>query len=402
MPLVRCKFFSDFNLWRTAIFLFIFIFYTSSACASITNGDFQTGGFQGWYTLGNTMAINETDGDYYASLMKTEAQYPYFSQNFSVGSAQVLNYTIWGGNTAGDFWVYIDLDGSTEYTCNHRNTLDRETFTVNVSEYSTGMFYFWYYGTSMFKNIDNIELTGYTPPVCTISFNPDVSISNQSQQYFDYSINETYGDYVYFVISVWEPLTYDLRGYENMLNDVTDGTNVSVLYPFASYNSSYQLELYATPSYPAYHEDGILLATSDIITINSSYVPSPSPIELPDLPELPLINQSYPALNQSGVLNGSINNTWLGGYYSSVDNISNSFFSPFDSFVSFVIYPVDSFNDSLVIVNQSITDQFVILNSYKSLYTLIVTPLFLCLPSKLIALFTYNLFCYLILLIFRG
>lgn len=405
MTLINRKLVSNSSLWFI-VFLLLFVVPVN---AQIVNGDFVGKNFSGWSITGVSPAYppRADYGSGYAWLPNDLGGSSYLTmyQDVDVTGFNDLNFVYWGDsffNRNGDV-IYAEVGANRLYL--EELNFSAQSYSINVSDL-TGVQRVLFYVDSVHQwisigSFDDIYLSTL-PLENSISFNPDIDFSNSSQLYFDYTVSPDYSEYVYFVTSVWEPATYNLFDYQNSLSNVVSGENVSLSSIVSADLSNYSLRLYATPSYPAYVGDAILLAESDPIYYNSSYI-VPSPPSVPDVPIIdPVDPPIFDDLNQTSELNGTINNTWFVGYYSSVDNLSSGFFDPAHSVLNYSLYPVTLFTSYIVDVNDSVTDNFIMISEYRGLYDLLVLPFINAIHPKVVVLFTFNLFCYLILLIFRG
>jgi hypothetical protein len=334
----------------------VIIFLSSSASAQLVNGDFETGTLSGWTSGGNSVTVVSGGSESYYARFINYNPIPWVRQNYSVGTYTHINYTVWTDGS-GDVWAYVYSNGEIVSLINHR--YNGGHFSIDITGNSTGEFYFMSYYDGTF--LDDVELVGYSPPppppACTINFNPDVSISNQTQQYFNYSVNSTYEDYMYFVTSVWHaPYNLsDLYLIENWLNVEQEGENVPLNNPFSDLQT-YHLNLYATTSAPPVVSGSFLIASSNEIYINRSYTgsippipdpepepdpyePDPNPIEDPNTTIPDDWNMTIPSKYQ--------NVSWLTNYTGYFDDLTSSVNNTLYSVTGLVIGPLQSLNETV-------------------------------------------------------
>jgi hypothetical protein len=246
------------------------------------------------------------------------------------------------------------------------------------------------------------------PNICSINFSPDVSISNQSQQYFDYNINSTWDDYYYFIRSIWEPESYNLGLNENWLNINMSGENIPLLYEFTS-QSNFSLKLYAT-TYPTFNLGyAHLIAESPIIFRNSSYIPPniPEESEEPEIPDpepKPEPESDYPIpFNQSSEMdaNQSINVSWTGEYYNNINGTVDGLCSPIYNFTEWTLSPIYSLNNSIGEFNYYMNESFMQMSEDSSILYESINIIYNAIHPKIRDLITYYLIWVVLLIILK-
>lgn len=344
-------------MFTVIYFIFIIILFIIPSNAQIINGDFETGDITGWTAYGYRadyvyagVGYEGIYGDYTCYIVGNKTSSVYIDkdarirQDFSPLGYEDLefDYLPWNGDQ--DQWIQVyNLDTSTYiYNVNWEYNSGWKHITVDVSAYQNANLQLKIVSYQDVR-LDNVELTGYVyvppPPLSNISFNPNVSESNESQQYFDYNVNSTYEDYVYFVTSVIHHPNYEIEAYQNILYDDMSGTNLSVENEFTFVPNEYSLRLYATPSYPAFIQDGILIAETDTISITSNYTaPNATEPEIPDVD----INVTIPDIPTPPEhdINQTLNSSWSTAYYLTCDATINGLFYPMYNFTYYALTPI--------------------------------------------------------------
>lgn len=122
------------------------------------------------------------------------------------------------------------------------------------------------------------------------------------------------------------------------------------------------------------------------------------PVDGPiDIPDDPFNDPGTPENNETG----EYNSTFLGGYYSTVDNMTGAFFNPVESSFTWLLYPVTTLNDSVGSTVVMVENSTVEVETYTPVVASVLNPLINSMPPKVQALITYNLLWVLVIMIFR-
>ena len=413
------------------IVLFLFIIFTFSmpvnAINLVQNGDFESGNSNNWTLVyqyaGGTININ-SDSAYtggYGADLQTASVGDYASvtirQSFNLTNVDTLSLDL-KINSVDTYNPPAIESGLYVYYGSYNNiytdyyTCDWKNVEIDVSGLSgiqsISFCSFSYYGLTHIY-LDNIIADDGETEINSIVFNPNVSISNQSQQYFDYNINDTWDGYYYFVRSIWEPETYNLYLNENWLNIDMSGENIKLLYEFVCYQSNYSLELYAT-TYPTFDIGyAHLIAESPIIFYDSSYIPPEEPEE-PEEPEIPdpepepdpepdpPIPPTQP--NETNA-NQSINVSWTGEYYNAVNNTFGGLCSPIYNFTNWSLSPIYSLNNSIGEFNYYMNESFTQTAQDSSILYESINTIFGAIHPKIRNVITYYLIWVVLLIVLK-
>lgn len=300
-------------------------------------------------------------GSYYINSYSTSS----FSENvvtWNNAPAEIDLLSEWYGSVSTNQWFYITIPSVTQY--------------IVLTEPGTPR------GLDIYSDdTGSIPYMVYEIPASSINFNPNVPISNQTQQYFDYMVNDTYEDYMYFVTSVWHaPYNLpDLYLIENWLNVEQEGENIQLNNPFSDLQT-YHLNLYATTSAPPVVSESFLIASSDEIYINRSYAryippipdpepepdpydPDPNPIEDPDIPIPDDWNMTIPDKYQ--------NVSWLTNYTGYFDDMRYSINGSLYGVTGLVIEPLQSLNETVHVLRYHISNSTNMVAEYSYLSVIV-------------------------------
>lgn len=165
---------------------------------------------------------------------------------------------------------------------------------------------------------------------------------------------------------------------------------------------NYSLSLREISSPPYVNE---IRTTCDFIVLNGTEQLLEEPPEIPELPEIPDPEPVPVPIEEpeyTTASNGSINTTWMDGYTNNIDNVTGAVYVPTNNTIQFLLMPVTGLTSAIDQANNTTNQSFTTALGYKGVYTTFANPFFEALHPKFIALVTYNLVCYLILLVFRG
>ena len=355
------------------IWFTIIIFFTSNVSAQVVNGDFSNG-LSGWS--------------------------PSPSNKWSVSGGQAVGYS----NANCYLSQSIDLTGYDTLTFNASAIIVYDSYirvrilNTGISKYITGGMKPYECDVSSFSGFYTLQLGVYPdasysqgkfddfiliepPPNNSISFNPDVPISNQTQQYFNYTVNSTYEDYMYFVTSVWHaPYNLsDLYLIENWLNVEQVGENIQLNNPFSDLQT-YHLNLYATTSAPPVVSESFLIASSNEIYINRSYTGSIPPIPDPEPDPDPYDPDPNPIEDPNTTIPDDWNMTipdkyqnvsWLTNYTGYFDDLTYSINNTLYSVTGLVIKPMQSLNETVHILRYHISNSKNMVAEYSYLSVIV-------------------------------
>lgn len=232
---------------------------------------------------------------------------------------------------------------------------------------------------------------GSTEGINYIKFNPDSSYSDNSHQYFDYNIHNSYSEYSLFVTSVVLHPNYPngIEDYQNYLYNNLTGNHILLENEFTFVPNVYCLRLYATVSYPAFVEDAILLAESNPISITTEYIPPEEPPEYPDQPP------------NATSINQTLNNSWSDVYYDIVLSTNEFFYLPVYNLFVWTMLPITDLSNNMILYNDAMQNSFSESSSEIAVLSASISIITSGFHPKVVNLMTYYLIWLVLLIILR-
>lgn len=367
-------------------------FNISSATVIFPNHDYESGTIGGaptsWSIAGGTTLTNTTAYSGINSVKFTGAG-QVWTTNIDMTNVDKVSfwYRITSGNryyirfqsNNDNFFTPSGVQGWTLFECDTTGVSGLDTVLIVSDGGACG-------------NVDLIWNDTYPPPPdCEINFYPDVTETENFPLIVNYSVNSTCTNlnqiYVY---------RNDSHIYTYYLYDSQEGSiNMSELIQ-PSKNVTYIVTLRT-----------ILcnVVAYDIIDyIFNETIEFPTPEPTPDITPLPTYTPPPTPIppTQPQIDNGTLNMTWLQGYYNLVDGVMNGLFQPVFNATGYFMFPMTLILDAGGnVMTQSILI-FDIAEDKILIATSILAVFFNSIPDKVTYLMIYYLSWVVILILFKG
>lgn len=318
----------------------------------------------------------------------------WLSQEVDLTGCDLLTFYLKCTNDAKYINLYIDGNfKESYYVLSH--TYEQKSY--DISSYS-GIKTIKFESGYGYGYIDDVCINSSVPSESEISFYP--TLTNITPTHINFSIIDSDASN-----------TYDLTIYRNV-----SGTSTYIDYvgwhhmevgsapiQISEYgkNCTYYAKLYATGAgYNRY----IATCEREYIFDGNEIDPFPDPDPTPIITPLPTYTPPPTPIppDQPDIDNGTLNMSWLNGYYNLVDGITNGLFHPIYNMTAYIMMPVNILSGSISGFMNQMEISFNTVTNEILTATSILNLFFGAIPDKILNVMTYYLTWVVILLLVKG
>lgn len=366
------------------------------------NGDLETGSLSPWVSSGGWNGIGSYYSTYHLYISINVGQTGYCYQSVDLTNVDNLTFELYSDvYTYSNSYFFVAVNESSNRIWQRGYTPKSvwTEYTIDVSGYSgvKNVYFGGYSGTGLWGGYDNIYAeTSVTESI--ISFYP--SETNKTPAYVNYSIidDDASNDYSLTIYRNVSEVSFYI---DNIGWYHTEDGSAPIKILEYGVNCTYYAKLYAIGQ--GYNR---FIATTEreYIYDGSGITPFPTPFPTPSITPLPTFTPPPTPIppDQPQIDNGSLNMSWLAGYYNLVDGVTNGLFHPIYNMTSYTMLPINGLSSAISNLMNHTMITFDIATTQIIVATDILNLIFTSIPDKILNVMTYYLLWIVILLILKG